>query len=160
MVFHLPWCAAFCITICLHLLLGVGGWGVLCLCFRAEVVAFWHPCLLHACGGHRDDAGVVISFFFPLYSSPHQVKSLCLCLLFGQQMLEWHARRSSKLDSSENVLFKKCHLRWSAFLYTDVISGDINANATSAFLHGWLVLSFQLSDWNSVLGAIWMLSPG
>ncbi len=40
MVFHLPWCAAFCIIICLHLLLGVGGWGVLCVCFSAEVVAF------------------------------------------------------------------------------------------------------------------------
>lgn len=120
MVFHLPWCAAFSISICLHLLLDVGGRGVLLVCHRAEVVAFWHPFLLLACGGHCDDAGVVFmsSVFSLQLSTPG--KSLCLCLLFEQRCWNGMLEVSGKLNSSGNVLFRKKPFKIICIFYIQI----------------------------------------
>lgn len=148
MVFHLPWRAAFLYHY-LSPLLGVGGRGVSCLCFRA--VASW-PSVFVACtwGSSWWRRGGYL--FSSQLSTPG--KSLCLCLPFGQRL--WNGMLQALANSPENAILY--NLRFVLFcFYRDVISWDYFAQLS--FTVGCFFL-FLPSEWNSVLGAIWTPSLG
>lgn len=96
MVFHLPWCAAFSITVSTHCLVRVCG-AVSVFVLRPLLDVSICCMLVELC---CDDAGWILFGFSPPYSSPLQVSlSACACCLSG--MLE------AFLGSSENVLLRR-----------------------------------------------------
>lgn len=115
MVFHLPWCAAFSITLCLHCLAWVD-WGDLLFAGLIDICV----CLHAHWGSSKADVRLVVAVFAFSPQPSAAGKSLCLSVLacascYGRQMLDRHApdlqHNSSKKKKKKSLFSQSDNLR-------------------------------------------------